>query len=135
MNKPVYIARIKNPRKTLYVVGEPLHRTAAPERSEAEHLARQMFARIPKEMVPEIEIVQLFDSVPNTRGQGVNLEKPLYTVKEAAALMGVSVTTLNRMIARGDMPVVQPGYNQIKRVARQDIEAWIEQNRRVAAYA
>lgn len=135
MIKSVYIAKIKNPRKTLYAVGEPLHRTAAPEIHEAEQLARQLFARIPKEMVPEIEIVQLFDSVPNTRGQRVSLDKPLYTVKEAAALMGVSVTTLNRMIARGDIPVVQPGYNQIKRVAKQDLEAWIEQNRRVAAYA
>ena len=134
MNKPVYIARITHPRKTLYTVGEPLHRTAAPAREEAAELAQQLFARIPKDMVPEIEIVQLFDSIPNSAGQAVGLEKRLYTVKEAAVLMGVSQTTLNRMINRGDIPVVQPGYNQIKRIARRDIDSWIEQNRKVAEY-
>jgi len=83
-------------------------------------------------MMPDIEIVQLFDSVPNSKEQNVGIDRPLYTIKEAASLMGISVTTLNRLIAQGDMPVVQPGYNQIKRIARQDIEAWIERNRRVA---
>jgi len=77
-------------------------------------------------------VVAFFDSVPTSSGSTAALSRPLYTVREAAALMGVAVTTLNRWIASGEIPYVQVGYNQVKRIACQDIEAWIERNRKVA---
>ncbi len=79
-------------------------------------------------------MVSFVDALPATaRGPRRDLSKELYTVKEAATIMSLSKDTLYRMMDTGDLPYVQPAYNHIRRIAKRDIEHWIERNRHEAA--
>ena len=53
--------------------------------------------------------------------------KPLLTLNEAATLIAVSPKTLQRLVARGDLPVIRVGSSL--RFSTGDLEACVTRNR------
>jgi excisionase family DNA binding protein len=53
--------------------------------------------------------------------------KPLLTLNEAATLLAVSPKTLQRLVARGDLPVIRVGSSL--RFSTGDLEAFVMRNR------
>jgi len=51
--------------------------------------------------------------------------KLLYTVEEAARLLSVSVATLYRLMAKGDVRYIKIG--RARRIKRDDLVAYVEQ--------
>jgi excisionase family DNA binding protein len=129
----VYLARITNPRKTLYSRGQLIFTTASGRDDEVHQKMEDLLAVLPADSRPAYEIMSFVDSLPTTRGTTRALTKELYTVKEAATIMSLSKDTLYRLMDTGDLPYIQPAYNHIRRIARRDMESWIERNRHEAA--
>jgi excisionase family DNA binding protein len=72
------------------------------------------------------------DSIPSTarrsaQSSDTNAEKNrvLLTVEQVADMLGVSASTVRRMIARGELPVIRIGLRSL-RIHRQAIDAKIE---------
>ena len=53
--------------------------------------------------------------------------KPLLTLNEAATLLAVSPKTLQRLVARGDLPVIRVGSSL--RFSTGDLEAFVARSR------
>lgn len=64
------------------------------------------------------------------------MEQPVYTPDEAAKELGVSRSTVWRLIREGELPTVQhhpkPGLKARKRIAAKDLEAFSKERANVA---
>jgi excisionase family DNA binding protein len=88
-----------------------------------------MFAKLPKECVPEVEIATFMDEVERNNGTRTQLGKELYTINEVAEMFSMDRVTVYRMINRGELPYISLGEGRTRRIAREDIDAWVSKSR------
>jgi excisionase family DNA binding protein len=72
-----------------------------------------------------VAVYGTFLSFHSLVGAGGNDVRPeLYSLNEAATLLGVHHTTLRRMVQRGEIPAVRVG--KLWKFSRRAVEEWIE---------
>ena len=64
----------------------------------------------------------------NARQIIMNLEKPFYSIDEAAEALGMHHNTIRRHIKRGDLHATRPGAGKLWRISKEDLIAWVNQN-------
>jgi excisionase family DNA binding protein len=57
------------------------------------------------------------------------LQSRLLTIKQAAEYLGVSISSVRRMIQKGEVPVVRYGPNGPNLIDIRDLDKWIERRK------
>jgi len=71
----------------------------------------------------------MFVSVTNLENRSITMTEPTLTIKELAKYLNVTERTIYNLLERGELPGFKVGANW--RFRKEDIEKWIEENKRM----